>query len=543
MRKFFVFAFILGMFTVAAQLTSAELPTWVTATYPEEDYLIQPAMGNNLDQTVHEAKKELIRSVFQDANGLLNPRQQQVKNKWVPAQEQRLLEQQYNAALYNLENMRAANSHLARHFQQASIQPPASNTGGYTFVNVKRQELMRAYVKREQQLQEQINVILAEAAKAEAINQQRALEAYLQTYPLYEELKEAVLIQQAVMPQREQDPAAIYKKLLETATGTNNGSLRMPLPEVNKRVNQLQHQGRLMQTMDDIAGSILQQIAVQTRGFKKGEITLRGFTYKSSHQSIEGSYLLREMLKRKLEQDGWKIYTPPPGTKGMQRREVSFSIQGKVWEGDAGSGGTFHATIHDSDTGSMKASSTLNLVSDLVDTFKPGNYNKMQETETALDALSVSTSEPQWITAQASTTQALKLEAWTDQQVENSSYREGDLMTVYCQVNQPAYIRLVYVLADSKYTLLHDSTHIDGNQVGIPVTIGEFVATGPPFGSEMLIIMAQKEPFSNVETLERDGYYYLNAQDAYQAVNMLAPPVKGMKIPRSKIVLNVQTEK
>ncbi len=110
--------------------------------------------------------------------------------------------------------------------------------------------------------------------------------------------------------------------------------------------------------------------------------------------------------------------------------------------------------------------------------------------------------------------QALKLDAWTDKKV----YAEGERMIVSCRVNQPAYIRLIYVLATGdqdglKYTLLHDSTHIQQTQVGSDVVIGRFVAT-PPFGSEQLIVLAQEQPFSPIKTITRDGYYYLADSEA-----------------------------
>ena len=110
--------------------------------------------------------------------------------------------------------------------------------------------------------------------------------------------------------------------------------------------------------------------------------------------------------------------------------------------------------------------------------------------------------------------QELEFDAWTDK----TTYVEDDHMTVYCRVNRPAYVRLIYVLAAPdkeglKYTLLHDSTHIQQTQVGSDVVIGRFVAT-PPFGSEQLIVLAQEQPFSPINTIKRDGYYYLTDSEA-----------------------------
>ena len=542
MRKFFVCFLLLGVFTLTAQLASAELPTWVTTTYPEDDYLIQSiqpvAGGDDLEDIVTNAKKELIKGLFENVNSALNPRQKQAKNMYVPAAEQRKLEQDFSTALISLRDMRVTDSHLAHYFEQATLQPPTSNSGGYTFVNVERQKLMRAYVERAQKLQEQINVRIAKATQAEAINQQRSLEAYLQTLPLYEQLKESVLIQQAVIPQQQQDPAAMLRKLQEVATGTSGGSLHMSLPEVNKRIGQLQHQGRMMNTVDEISASIVQQLAIQTQGLRKGEIKIDGFTYRNSNQSIAQYGQLKEVLAQQLAQAGWRIYRPKRGAK----REVSFELSGSTWDSEDGSSGTLHATIYNRDTGGIAAKSTLDLAADFVKALKPAGYEEIQETDVAMETIPVSTSQQRVLTGQE-----LKLESWTDQDVKNPVYSEGDLMTVYCRVNQPAYIRLIYVLADdqqegTKYTLLHDSTYIGEELVGISVEIGEFVIA-PPFGSEKLIVLAQKEKFPPVKTVLNDGYYYLATQDAREAINMLLRKKRGVKVlPPGFRSINITTE-
>ena len=540
MRKFFVYFLLLGVFTVTTQLVSAEeLPTWVTANYSEDDYLIQAVQhtgGDNLDSVVKDAKKELIQKVFQNANSIFNPRQKQAKNKWAPASQRRVLEQQYSAALYNLNSMRPAQSHLAHHFQQAATRPPTSNSEDYTLVNVKRQKLMRAYVDREQKLQEQINVILARATEAESINQQRALEAYLQTYPLYEQLKEAVLIQQAVKPQQEQDSEAVYRKLLETATGTSDGSLRMPLPEVTKRINQLQHQGRMMRTVDEIAASMVQQLEMQTKGLPKGEITINGFTYRRSGQSMAQARAFQMELRRQLEQADWQVFVPDPVNRGLAEK-VSFAIEGTVWKNEDSSGGTFKATIHNVDSGLMVGNSELNLDSGLISVCLPSNYTEMRETELAYDAVNMHTAPRKALTGKE-----LEVDVWTDQDSEQSVYYEGEDITIYCQVNKPAYIRFVYVLADGSYTLLHDSTYIDETKVGKPVSIGEFSVV-PPFGSEKLIVLAQKNPHPKVDTTEKGRYRFLNTQGANEAMKaVFSPPARGLVEERASKTISVSTE-
>ena len=127
----------------------------------------------------------------------------------------------------------------------------------------------------------------------------------------------------------------------------------------------------------------------------------------------------------------------------------------------------------------------LNTSSDLISGCKPPNYWEMQETEEAIATIDLNTAPGKVLTGNE-----LKIDVWTNQVAEQSVYYEGEDVTIHCLVNKPAYIRLVYVLADGRYTLLHDSTFIDETKVGKPVLIGEFVVL-PPFGSEKLIVLAQ----------------------------------------------------
>ena len=96
------------------------------------------------------------------------------------------------------------------------------------------------------------------------------------------------------------------------------------------------------------------------------------------------------------------------------------------------------------------------------------------------------------------------------------SYTEGETMKVFARVNQPAYIRLLYTLADGKRTLLQDNYHIDASKINSRVEIGEFICT-PPFGAEMLFVAARTEQFSDIKTRKENGYIFLENQDAASA--------------------------
>ncbi len=545
MRKFFVCFLLLGLLVTIPWLTKAQqrLPRYVTANYPTSDYMsiaVDPSKGSGVDALVEEAKKELIQRMFQNTNSIFNPREKKGKNRWASREQQQKLEEDYIEARYNLKQMATApNSHLAKLLHRTNV---SSGEKSYTLVNVKRQELMRAYVEREKALEEQINVLVARAAQVEAVNQQQALQAYLQTLPLYEELKEAALLQQVAMSPsgQTQDAEAVFRKLQEVATGTNGGSLSMPLPDVNERVNQLQHKGRLMQTVDEMAVSMVQQLSTQTKGLQKGLIKINGFKYKSTSMAQGRAMAFEKELARLLEQDGWRVHSPDPPTRGMQRKKASFTIAGTVVEGEEGSG-RFKAVISDSTSGDIVGTSHLNLDRGVLYRLQPSNYDGAVEVREAFDSNVRQTR----VRRDVLTGQELKVEVWTNKDQEYSVFPDGEDVIIYCQVNQPAYIRLVYVLAEDnnnlgRHTLLHDSTYIDKAKVGLPVAIGEFVVA-PPFGAEQLIVLARKDPHPQVDTVLRDGYYYLSARNAKEAMAAMNPPTRGLKQPASSTIIEFST--
>ena len=514
MRKFFVSFLILGVLIITAQLIWAQLPKVVTTDYSEDGYFAQKALlsGGSMEDTITEAKKELAQQMFRNLNSMFNPRQKQAKHKWMRAEEA------YGPALYNLENMskRPADAHLVKLFMTTKPQPTDSNR--YVYVNVKHQEMMEAYVERENALKRQINSLVASAAQTEAVDPDQALLTYLKATPLYEQLKEAVLIQQMAKPQQNQDSAKILSKLMETATGTSGGTLEMSQPDLTQRINQLQNQGRLMNSMQEITNSIAYQLSIQAKGLKRGKVLVHPFTNGRSPNPIRAENFYLQLFER-LRADKWN---PEYVERGMIPETVSFSLQGKIYGGN-GAAVRIGATVHNLNTSETVAKSDLNVNPNLEFTFKTENSDALQQHDDAWDSAPADTAP----------SEGLQLAAWTDN--PTGIYRSGDRMTVSCRVNQPAYVRLLYVLDDAgtgglKYTLLHDSTHIDSTQVGTDVTIGRFVAT-PPFGSEELIVLAREEPFPEVTTIDKgDGYRYLKAKSVEEAVAMMTvSTTRGMQ--------------
>ena len=112
----------------------------------------------------------------------------------------------------------------------------------------------------------------------------------------------------------------------------------------------------------------------------------------------------------------------------------------------------------------------------------------------------------------------LIIEIATDRGTGPVVYTEGEIMTVFARANQETYIRLIYILADGKRTLLLENYHIDSEMANQSLEVGKFVCT-PPFGAEQLHVYAKREPFPELtpgETYEEDGYVYLTPMRGFK---------------------------
>ena len=130
---------------------------------------------------------------------------------------------------------------------------------------------------------------------------------------------------------------------------------------------------------------------------------------------------------------------PDPYNRGLIEK-VSFAIEGTAWKNEDGSGGIFKTTIHNVDSGDMVGSSILDIDSNFINACIPPNFKAMQKTERAYAQRSIQTAP-----RKALTSRKLTVDVWTNQASPQSIYHEGEDVTIHCEVNEPAYIRLVYV--------------------------------------------------------------------------------------------------
>ena len=104
----------------------------------------------------------------------------------------------------------------------------------------------------------------------------------------------------------------------------------------------------------------------------------------------------------------------------------------------------------------------------------------------------------------------LRVEAWTNKGRTNLVFAKKESVTLYLRVNQPAYVRMVYLLATGKKVMLEQGYFIDAGKVNQAVEYPDKFEVSAPFGVEQLFAVAfteKPEPLATVkETVDGQEY-------------------------------------
>lgn len=522
MKKLFVCLFIVLAATATAHAAQSDLPDWVLpelSRYPVETFLFDVGRGigeKSFEIAVAEAREEAAKRIVAMVWCVLNANRDALQYNMVAEYYSTVLVSSEAMALSGLNN------------RNLTVDEARPERDTYALVYVNREELKAIYAERELDLQRKIRRILNKAQDAERnLDIRGAVQKYLSTYPLYEALKEAELIQLGA----EYNPrlTRAFAAMAEAATATDENSFR----HVVKRVAELEK--KTIVSLEDVASVAASQLLRQVPR-PDSEVWLEPFPYEESGMCSPPHLMFVNEFQQKIE---WTTVDRMRGLRAenfnIRRTNHQLKLYGTYWEN--GDEITLRAALRDVTTGEFLAVTVVPFrKSELRDrppiVFEPPDYQRTRDEKEvfappdyALSNQGMKRFDPKVFAEQRVFTDgSLMVETWTNKGSGPLLYTEDETMTVFARVNQPAYLRLLYILADGRYTLLQDNTSIDASRINTDVEIGNFRCT-PPFGIELLVVAARTKPFPDIETHEEDGYLYLEEQD----VQLAAAAFRGMQ--------------
>lgn len=517
MRKLLFYSLIVFA-TICTLSYSWALPDWVLYEldkYPTEKFFFEVGKSDGSGKEAFEiasmkAYRNAATRILKEVNHIIRLNEDQSQHD--------IVVEHYSAILKDYRTSRQEQPALqldkeAFNLRNLSVDLARTDQYTYALVYVEREKLKDIYADYVSDLHRRIGYRLETAKTAEEdLDIKSAVKTYLQTYPLYEELKEAEIIQIAAQYGHTTNFRDAFGYLAHAATDTNDELWTHR--QVIKRMEKLEPQ--VITSFDNIAQVIKSQF-LQQRGAFSNKVRIEALTYKDSEMICPFAREFSTLLQKEF---GW---VTAESIQDFTPRRLSPSC----WEN--GDEITIRATLRDMDTGEFLASAVVQFLNSQLGKpliCKPNNYEQARVEKKffapqyyaiprALISTETSISEAS-VEHQFSPVGGLKVEVWTGKGSGPLYYTEGDKVKVFTRVNQPAYLRLLYILADQRRTLLVDNYHIGPSQINSNVEVGEFVCV-PPFGTELLVVAARTEEFPPIKTREENGYVFLADQDAESA--------------------------
>ncbi len=88
-------------------------------------------------------------------------------------------------------------------------------------------------------------------------------------------------------------------------------------------------------------------------------------------------------------------------------------------------------------------------------------------------------------------------------------FHEGETMNMYVNVTRPAYLRLINIWSDGTQLSLLENYYIPEEEANQTTQLPFEFEAACPCGTEYIILMAQSEPFGDIELRNEDGFDYI----------------------------------
>lgn len=527
MRKL-LFSFLV-LATIYTSFPAWSLPDWILPElnrYPIETFLFEVGESHGtgeeaFERAVADADRKVASRILSKVERIIRYNKTELEHDMVREHYSAVLEDYCTArqkwAALQLEGFSVRN---------LSVDLARTDQHTYALVYIDREKLRDIYANHALRLHEEIKLRL-EIAKAAESNYDRkgAVKTYLRTYPLYEALKEAEIVQIGAEYAPYFNKA--FRQLADAATHTNDDFWTHR--QVIKRVEELEQE--VIVNLNDIFRVANSQLSQQMHP-PSSNISVHPIVYEDSEMISPFAREFGVVLHERL---GWITVdaTPnfnqtSPDISNINQDFPPLRFSSSCWEN--GDEVTIRATLRNVNTGKFLASVVVRFLNSKLRaplTCKPSNHKRAQIERDVF--------EPRYYVilhdnerTESSTSRApteyhfppvggLEVDVWTDKGRDPVSYKDGETMKVFGRVNQPVYLRLLYILADRRYTLLQDNYYIDPSRVNNDIEIGKFVCT-PPFGGEVLVVAARTEKFPSIETYKENGYDFLVDSDSESAV-------------------------
>ena len=418
----------------------------------------------------------------------------------------------------------------------------------YAVVAFNRQAVIDLYTQKADRLRKEINKTLAEGLGLGG-DPADAAEQYLGTYRRYEELKEAelIIVGAAYKPNAKEG----FEKLLNymETEGSQEETIDF-LDTYFQNVSPL-----AINHSNAVAEAITMQFEMQGAASPMTKVQLDEFTYGATEVLTGIAPILVKAMERRM----MGKWTPLLKTTLKHKNRfglgsnVDARLIGTYWE--RGNKITIRTTLRDAKTGEFQAVAILrfnkNALTNINPTrYKPGNYEYLVRNQkiTAQGKLggnrrsgsmhagggpvpsTIPTGGPTTPTPTGGPTtpiiptggstpsettlpvvynNAFRLHVETNKGPGSQTYMIGERMRLYINVNQPAYIRVLYQ-QEGRWSQLAEDQEIKPEQVSQLLEVrGNFVCVEPE-GIGQVLVLAKTTPFKPLtEVYYEDGHRYI----------------------------------
>ena len=285
-----------------AHAAQIDLPDWILPElnrYPIKRFFFDVGKSDGTDEksfeiAVAEAHKKAATRILRKIKYIIRHNKSELQHD--------LVREHYSAVLEHYRESRLVSAALQLKgfsVRNLSVDFARTDRKTYALVYIEREKLRQLYATHEEQLRHRIKQILKEAKTLErTYDIKGAIGKYLQTYPLYETLKEAEIVQIGAVYEHQLNFRDAFSKLVDAATDTGEDSEFLPHRHVIKRVEELER--KTIVNFSDIVSAVNSQLSLQILT-PSSSVSLEPLTYEDSEMicpfAREFSIALQQGLK------------------------------------------------------------------------------------------------------------------------------------------------------------------------------------------------------------------------------------------------------